>query len=595
MEKIFHVLFLLLFLCFPLVVQAENSEEYQKATSFLLQKGEVYFTFPILDRAELDSLTKIVSIDNVKELNVFAYANKKEFTRFRMWNREYTVLPHPGDPAVKPKMIDFKKDGTKAWDGYPTYQGYVALMQQFAADYPDLCRIVDAGTTVNNRKILFAVISDNVTTHEPEPQVMYTGTMHGDETAGYVTLLHLIDSLLSGYASNAEIRSLVNATSIWINPLANPDGTYAAGDASVAGATRYNAHSVDLNRNFPNILSGDHPDGNTWQPETQIMMNVAQSQQFTLSANFHGGAEVLNYPWDTWTSSVNRSPDDAYWQRICREFVDTVHMHSPAEYMTYLDNGITNGGDWYIVYGSRQDYMGHYAGCREITIEMSNTKLVPAAALPDLWAYTCRSLFNYIRQATFGIQGVITDETSGNPLKAKVTIVGHDRDNSEVFSTALSGDYYRPIEAGTFNVEFSAAGYAPQVLSATANYNEATIQNVALMPIKTTDKIVLNGTLLSNDGTPVGATAPETYDISVRLHGHQTAADIHYSETFLVADTQGVTIDKGHFRLILGSGTSSDDLKSVIQNNNNLWVELLVDGDVLSRIPLTAAPFVLSR
>ncbi len=505
MKKTYFMLCLLFLMGFPIAGYAESADEYRKASDFLSRKGEVYFKFQVASRTQLDSITKIISIDNVSGTTVWAYANKNEFARFRLLNLEYEVLPHPGEPAETPKMFEYKKGGAKAWDSYPTYESYVALMQQFAVDYPDICRIVDAGTTVQNRRILFAVISGNVGADGAKPRFMYTSSMHGDETAGYVTLLHLIDSLLTGYSQNSNIRSLVNSTSIWINPLANPDGTYASGNASVSGATRGNANSIDINRNFPNSVGGDHPDGNAWQPETNIMMAVASAQQFTMSVNFHGGAEVVNYPWDTWTSAQNLSADDAYWQRICRQYADTVHTYGPAGYMDDLNNGITNGGDWYIVYGSRQDYMNYYRGCREVTIEMSSTKLVPASSLESFWAYTHRSLFNHIRQSTFGLNGRITDQATGNPLRAKVTVVNHDRDNSEVFSTALFGDYYRPLQAGTFNVEFSAAGYVPRIVPVTTNYNLTTTLNVALVPIKTTDKIALNGTLLNAAGAPVGS------------------------------------------------------------------------------------------
>ena len=49
------------------------------------------------------------------------------------------------------------------WDVYPTYDAYINLMNLFAANHPDICQLVNAGSTVQDRQILFLKISDNVT------------------------------------------------------------------------------------------------------------------------------------------------------------------------------------------------------------------------------------------------------------------------------------------------------------------------------------------------------------------------------------------------------------------------------------------------
>jgi len=64
-------------------------------------------------------------------------------------------------------------------------------------------------------------------------------------------MLRLIDSLLTSYGSNPRITYVIDNAEIWINPNANPDGTYHGGNGTVYGATRYNVNGYDLNRNFP--------------------------------------------------------------------------------------------------------------------------------------------------------------------------------------------------------------------------------------------------------------------------------------------------------------------------------------------------------
>ncbi|MFH1893471.1 MAG: M14 family zinc carboxypeptidase [Candidatus Zixiibacteriota bacterium] len=443
--------------------------------------GETYFKFKIDSPDELLKLTRVISIDRVDDLEVRAYANERELAEFVDLGYSYEVLQHPGT-LIQPKM-SADKAGLRAWDSYPTYDAYVAMMNQFEIDYPLICDVVNVGLTVDGRSILFAKISDNVFMEEDEPEVMFTSSMHGDETTGYVLTLRLIDSLLASYGSDPRIASMVNSMEIWINPLANPDGTYAGGNSSVYGATRYNANSVDLNRNFPDPEDGQHPDGNSWQPETVAMMNLAEAHSFIISANFHGGIEVLNYPWDTWS---RRHADDAWMIDVCRAYVDTVHLYSPSSYMDDLNNGITNGYDWYTISGGRQDYMTYWRGDREVTMEISNTKLLSASQLPAHWEYNKRSFLNWLECSLYGIRDIVTDAVSGDPVDAVITVLNHDIDSARVFTDPAVGDYHRMIAAGTWDLEFSALGYVTQTIqNVVVTDGDITELDVQLVPLST--------------------------------------------------------------------------------------------------------------
>jgi hypothetical protein len=248
---------------------------------------------------------------------------------------------------------------------------------------------------------------------------------------------------------------------IWINPLANPDGTYYGGNNTIYGATRYNANSVDINRNFPDAGGSLHPDGKVHQPETVIFMDFADSMNFTMSANFHGGAEVVNYPWDTW---VRLHADDAWWQTVSYRFADTTHNYSPSTYLDMYGSGVTNGYAWYHVDGSRQDYMNFYANCREVTLEISDQKTIPASQLNAHWNYLYRSMLNYMEQSTYGFQGQVTDSLTGFAVKAKLELIGHDMDNSFVY-TNDSGFFFRPVASGYYDLQFSAPHYYSKTLN----------------------------------------------------------------------------------------------------------------------------------
>ncbi|MDD5765881.1 MAG: M14 family zinc carboxypeptidase [Candidatus Marinimicrobia bacterium] len=438
---------------------------------------EFYFRFKIENQVELERLTRMISIDNVRNLTVYAYANRKEFASFSGLGYAYEILPHPG------KLIESKTAKSaaemSAWTSYPTYETYLGMMNRFATDHPDLCQIVSAGTSVNGRQILFAKISNHVDTEEAEPEVMLTSTMHGDEVVGYVLMLRLIDYLLTNYATDSRITNLLDSTEIWINPLANPDGTYAGGNSTVFGATRYNSNSIDLNRNFPDPAYGDHPDGEIYQPETSAMVSLAETHHFVLSANFHGGAEVVNYPWETWS---RLHTDDAWFQSIAHQYADTAQQFGRRGYFNDVEfnDGITNGYCWYPVHGGRQDFMTYFQNGREVTIEISDIKMPATSTLDYYWEANYRSLIHYLENAQFGIRGIVTDPF-GTPLNATITLIGHDADNSEVVTDSDVGDYYRLCSPGTFRMKIESDGFlSEEIDSVVITADRPTIQKFQL-------------------------------------------------------------------------------------------------------------------
>lgn len=445
-------------------------------------RGEVYFTFSIHTDTDIEALSRMLSIDGISDgLQVYAYANKKEFSEFLLQGFDYKILQHPGT-LIQPRMLDeVDIKAIDSWDFYPTYDAYVDMMYQFEADFPDICDVFSIGNTYDGRELLVARISDNVGLAEGEPEFLYTSTMHGDETTGYVLMLRLIDYLLNGSGIDPRLANIVNEIDIYINPLANPDGAYHAGNSNIYGATRNNAHNVDLNRNYPDPEDGPHPDGNEWQIETINFMNFADEHHFVMSCNIHGGAEVCNYPWDTW---AQLAADDDWWVYVCREYADTVHVNAPYGYMSGFDNGITNGYQWYSIAGGRQDYMTYFHQGREFTLEISNTKLLPANQLPAHWDYNYKSFLNYMEQALYGLKGRITDSATGDPLVAEVYVLGHESDSSWVYSSLPEGNYSRLLDEGTYSISFKAPWYITQVFeNIVVNNLQTTILDVELVDV----------------------------------------------------------------------------------------------------------------
>jgi hypothetical protein len=467
----------LLFVHFcPLVLNAQTSDELSRSLEMLQTRGEVIVRFILPGTASLDELTRNLSIDKRKGDTLTAYASEKQFKWFIAQKIPFHVLlPRSVANPVK----DHRKSTASALDTYPTYTEYLQMMESFASDYPDRCMLKEFGTTVNGRKLLAVKISDNPTTHEAEPAFLYTSTLHGDEGTGYMLMLRLTDSLLNAYNTNEVIKELIDNTEIWINPIFNPDGFYFASDSLSINSTRYNANHADLNRNFPDALAGDHPDGMDWQPETIAMMNFMRQHTFVLAANLHDGAELVNYPWDNRSA---RHADDSWYLQLSRQFADTVHLYSPTGFFSDEENGITNGSDWYVVYGGRQDYVNYFLHGREVTIELSHVKSVDPSEFTDFWNYYKKSLIGYMQQIHPGIHGKVTDAATGEPLKAMIEIPGHDRDSSQVFSSAETGEFYRLLPAGNYTFTITSPGYSSQNIEFSLIANETKEMTINLLP-----------------------------------------------------------------------------------------------------------------
>jgi PKD repeat protein len=361
------------------------------------------------------------------------------------------------------------------WDQYPNYLGYENMMYQFGIDHPDKCEIITLGTLQSDRKLLVAHINNG--SSAGKPKFLYTSTIHGDETTGWMLLLRLIDYLLEN-PEEPECRNVLDNIDLYICPNLNPDGTYNGGNNTVNGATRYNAQGMDMNRNYPDPHEGPHPDKNPYAPETEWMMAFAQQQRFTMAADFHGGAEVINYPWD---NTYTLHADDAWFQMISHEYADLTH-EVQENYMTDYQNGVTNGAQWYMIGGGLQDYLCGYTQCRAISIHCSYTKLPSPSQMPTFWYRNKESLFALMNQCLYGIHGKVIDAENNQPIEgATIRLMGHDDQYSTV-STYSDGFFHRPVKGGTYTLKITKHGYNPYEEEVTVADGEAVNINVALTP-----------------------------------------------------------------------------------------------------------------
>lgn len=322
-----------------------------------------------------------------------------------------------------------------AFNSYPTPTQIADKLQALQAKYPSFLKVFSIGQSGNGTELLAVKLSDNVDTDELEPEFKYIANMHGDEIVGRELMVLLIEDLAARYAEgNAEIRSLINNTEIFIIPSMNPDGAH--------GRRRGNARWVDLNRNFPDFTTDNvnRPDGR--QPETQAVMAFQASRKFALSANFHGGTECVNYPWDT---SGDEFPLVELVKRLSVEYANEVPgMRDSREF----DGGVTNGYDWYEVNGGMQDWSYNWYNDLQVTIELSHQKWPSYNTIPQYYRWNRNSMVRYMSRVHQGAGFKFESARSGRVEIEKLNFFNKTKKIGEY--TFGGGEFYKVLEPGRY-------------------------------------------------------------------------------------------------------------------------------------------------
>ncbi|KAJ6221517.1 hypothetical protein RDWZM_000062 [Blomia tropicalis] len=355
------------------------------------------------------------------------------------------------------------------------------LIVKYAESYPHIARHYTIGNSTEGYPLMVIEISDNPGQHEPgEPEMKLVGNIHGNEVVGRELLLYLIDFLLKNYERNQAVRSLVNNVRLHILPSLNPDGYAIANMGDCDGVIgRANANQIDLNRNFPDQFASAQMD--PLELETQSIINWTKSIPFVLSLSLHGGALVVNYPFDTNLKSINRytsCPDDETFRYLALLYSKT-HPQMPLgnctdscasfEYNEHFKDGITNGAAWYPITGGMQDWNYINANCFELTIELGCSKYPLSKNLKQYWDNNLDSIIKLINAVHIGVSGFVID-SNGSPIEgAIISVVGIDKN----VTTHKMGDYWRLLtpnkrytvtaskdgfHSSTYNIELDQIG-----------------------------------------------------------------------------------------------------------------------------------------
>lgn len=159
------------------------------------------------------------AIDEVAAGSVLITATTAEVEAIRKLGYQVTEVPRPLSPSGV-GILDFPP----ADSGYHNYAEMTADLNALVAAKPAIASKFVYGTSYQGRELIGIKISDNVSTDESEPEVLFTAHQHAREHLTVEMALYLAHLLADGYGSDSRITGLVNSREIWILPDLNPDG-----------------------------------------------------------------------------------------------------------------------------------------------------------------------------------------------------------------------------------------------------------------------------------------------------------------------------------------------------------------------------------
>ncbi len=388
----------------------------------------------------------------------FLLKNQKEFVidhrkakGFELYgtNKMYRFLEENHIPYTKLDLVGSQKSTSN----YPSFHQIEAKLKKLHQAYPQQTQLMSIGKSVQGRDLYFLKISKNPTADEKIPEFKYISSMHGDEITGRELMISLAEDLLSGYGKNDKITELIDNTEIYIMPSMNPDGSELR--------QRFNANNADLNRDFPDFTSDPQNTSEGRQIETAAIMKFQAERNFSLSANFHGGSEVVNYPWDT---TDEAHPFESLIKVLSLSYAQLVpYMFQSREF----PQGITNGFAWYEVNGGMQDWSEYYFHDLQFTVELSDMKWPNYSKIPKYYQDNKTALLQFIKNIHQGTGFYFKDKPH---MTGSVTISKADKElGTYQFN---HGEFYRVLEPGLYDFSVKTADGKSYKFDATVQADE---------------------------------------------------------------------------------------------------------------------------
>jgi hypothetical protein len=161
------------------------------------------------------------------------------------------------------------------WDRYYTYPELVQHVNDIAAAYPDICKVVTIGKSGEGKDLVVAILNNPATGPDTSKPAMYIdGNVHGNEIQAGEVVVYSLWYLTKSFHHNEQLTKLLDNYSFYFLPSQNPDGRdnwFAA--PNTPNSSRGNLRPVDddqdglFDEDPPDDLDGDGSITSMWRPD----------------------------------------------------------------------------------------------------------------------------------------------------------------------------------------------------------------------------------------------------------------------------------------------------------------------------------------
>lgn len=438
-------------------------------------------------------------------------------------------------------------------EAYHTYDQIIALMDSLDTAFPSICKKVVVGTSVEGRELSYLIISDNVDTDEAEPEIIFDGGIHGDEIGCAENVIRFARQICKTYATNTSVSDLVNSREIFLYPMVNPDGR--------VNMERYNANGIDLNRDWGYMWNDETGTGSAYsQVETKALRGVMYENQFVVHTTYHSGIEYISHPW-SYRSSL--SADHTHVNYLAGLYASTSGYSN-------IPYGPGNTG-MYPINGSSKDANYGINGSVSWSLEISEDKQPPASQILTFYNYNVPAMFMLIEYSGYGINGIVVDSITGEPVPAVVFV----DELFPVYADPTIGDFHKYVKVGTYDITIKANGYKTKTFTnITVDADGTDLLNFELAPQSSNRGIykIVSSQIPDNNSADEGLThrvigEPDGSYYSIGKNG------------WMVFDMQDTLFDTEGFELTITEGNDGSNEGYTVYASNSMDGPFTAIGD----------------
>lgn len=271
--------------------------------------------------------------------------------------------------------------------GFYTFSQMNTEMNDLVTAYPGLVQKTSLGLSIEGRNIWCLKISDNVSSDENEPEVLYLGLQHAREAITGTSLIFFAQYLAQNYGTNADVTALVNNREIFIVPCVNPDGyvyneTTDPGGGGMQRKNRRNVGSdccggqkgVDLNRNYgvdwadcagaSSSCGSSNTSAETYwgasafsEPETQAIRDFCYARNFVAAFDQHCSGPYYSLPFGR-RSYHTMLPLDREFYTFIPALMGKYNGHRAGDSYATVQYEVAGGAkDWWLL-GDIESFAG---------------------------------------------------------------------------------------------------------------------------------------------------------------------------------------------------------------------------------------------